>query len=160
MLVLEIRRIAGVTPKGHPEKEVTMFRILSLTTLFVLCAGASASQSNQPQRTEETLLCEVVELEADGTEYGVFVDPKTAPVVARAQVSHEIDVNDGLISSDEASAVINATFEQSETASQAPRVFAPTPKTRAYETRQQLFYMSNPNTKGAVPATSEVKESE
>jgi len=137
-----------------------MFRILSLTAIAVLCAGAVASDSKLPQRTDDTLLCEVVELEADGSEYGYFVDPKTVPVHARAQASREIDANDGLISPEETNAVINATFEPTEPASQAPREFKPTPKTRAYETRQQLFYMSNPNTKPATQTPSEVKQDE
>ena len=137
-----------------------MFRTLSLLILFVLSAGAYATESTHQQRNDETLLCEVVELESDGSEYGFFADPKTTPVALHTQTNREIDANDELISTEEKGALINATFEQPETASQAPRVFAPTPKTRAYETRTQLFYMSNPNTKPTVQTTSESKQGE
>lgn len=125
-----------------------MFRNLSLMTLFVLCAGAMASEKSDVQAKQgaSNAVIAAVVLENDGTAYGYFVDPQADRVWQNIEIDADCVKENVNV---EASSTVKASFEPIQAATEETRVFAPPQRSWAYETRRPLFNMSNPNSRPA-----------
>jgi hypothetical protein len=137
-----------------------MIRNLILMSLLVLgtCALALEQRAPQVQPDEDTLMCEVVEL-VEPSEYGYFVDPAKARPAKAAPVRAAEDIQD----EDEKAASVKVSFEPPPVAvpevptqpveeavsakrdAFVPSAYIPAPRGKAYETREPLFFLSNPN---------------
>lgn len=129
-----------------------MIRSLILMSLLILGSVLAAEQrAPQIQEEDDTLMCEVVEL-GEPSEYGYFVDPAKARPATPAPAL----APDAILDEDEKAASVKVNFEiehptpRAEEAVRAhrdafvPSAYIPAPPGKAYETREPLFFLSDP----------------